>query len=582
MKSRISFFNGTAFRKDIVRYSPVWALYTLFLLLVLFGFLEFNRISAAANILDSLKVMVWINLIYGGVCAVSLFSDLFKGRLCNTLHAFPLRREGWLTTHLVSGFTFSFVPNLLATILGSILLQEYAYMALIWLAGSMLQYLFFFGTAVLSVMCAGNVLGTAAIYGIIHFVTMLAYSVVELLYQPLLFGVRVNTEAFYRFFPLDQLDGYNYAEFTVCYDKAKPYGLFEGLNGEAWLYLGLCAAAGVLCIVLAYGIYRRRNLESAGDFLSLRGLSPVFLVAFTIASGLFLYTFSDLVGNGTYFFLALGVAVGYFIGSMFLYRTVKVFGKKSLLRFAVLVIALAGSLGLTWLDPLGITTYIPKTEDIKAVSIWGADKGYYYLAESLSSYVGTKPNEVLTITDLEELTQLQDYHEQLIKYRHTNEDGVLCDVSFQYTLKNGRVITRHYEIGRYSALARQAALYFSDMRYVFEVDDPAVLYDAFDAITLDIYDGKENVEIKITDPVQISNLLEVIRRDCEAGKMAQNWAMHSEDSKKTEINLGFNTKDSVSQQIGWDTDHFYLHLYPDCDYTIDYVNYLIEFHSEAE
>ena len=53
MKSRTSFFNPTAFRKDILRYSPVWALYTIFLLLVLFGEGEYARATIARDIMDA-------------------------------------------------------------------------------------------------------------------------------------------------------------------------------------------------------------------------------------------------------------------------------------------------------------------------------------------------------------------------------------------------------------------------------------------------------------------------------------------------------------------------------------------------
>ena len=144
MKSRTSFFNKTALRKDILRYSPIWALYTIFLLLALFGMADYSRETIARDVVDFLKAMAWINLFYGGICGVFLFMDLFNGRLCNALHAFPIRREGWLTTHIVAGVLFSLVPNLLVTGISALILWEYAYMALIWLAISTLQYLFFF------------------------------------------------------------------------------------------------------------------------------------------------------------------------------------------------------------------------------------------------------------------------------------------------------------------------------------------------------------------------------------------------------------------------------------------------------
>ena len=109
MKLKTSLINKTVLRKDILRYSPIWAFYSLFLLLILFGMGENSRYSNARNVVDFMPAMTWINLFYGGICGVVLFTDLFNNRLCNALHAFPLRREGWLTTHILSGFLFGFV-----------------------------------------------------------------------------------------------------------------------------------------------------------------------------------------------------------------------------------------------------------------------------------------------------------------------------------------------------------------------------------------------------------------------------------------------------------------------------------------
>lgn len=581
MKSKTSFFNVTALRKDILRYSPVWALYTLFLLLTLFGFSDFSRAAAARTTLDSLKAMAWINLLYGGVCAAVLFSDLFKSRLCNALHAFPLRREGWLATHILSGVLFSLVPNLLATALGSLLLQEYAYMTLIWLGVSTLQYLFFFGTAVLCAMCAGNRLGMAAMYGIAHFITMLIYVVLQVLYQPLLYGVRLQEKLFFRFFPLSQMNGFDYADFQIRYGGRFELTEFNGLFGSHWLYVGLCALVGVGCLLLAGVLYRRRKLEAAGDFLAFRPLAPVFLVIATIGAGILLYLFSSAVGTTTYLFLALGMAVGYFAGSMLLYRTVKVFGKKSFLRFGVLAVALAASLGITWLDPLGVTTYIPEIDRIQSAAIFSNDRGYTYLAGSLlESYTGDYGR--FLITDPEELAQLQDYHEQLISYRPASDDRRMSDVRVQYTLKSGKTVTRYYEVAVDSPLGKQAAKYLSDIRYVFEVNDPAVLYGAMKYVIIDVYAGTENTMIELTNPEEIAGLLDAIARDCAAGTMAQNWAFHDEDGKEKDYHLEFTIKESALDDLGRKSTQFHLKVYNDSTNTIAYMNEMIKLHAEQK
>ncbi|MBE7001211.1 MAG: hypothetical protein E7421_00705 [Ruminococcaceae bacterium] len=579
MKNKTSLINKTALRKDILRYAPIWALYTIFLMLVLFGMTESTQYTMAMTVLDLLKGMAWINLFYGGICGTFLFMDLFNGRLCNALHAFPMRREGWLVTHILSGVLFSLVPNLLAAGIASLMLWEYAYMALIWLAISTLQYLFFFGTAVLAATCAGNLLGTVAIYGITHFITVFVYAVAELLYQPLLYGVRLNNTGIYRCFPLSQMSGFDYAKFEVRTADVR-YIDFAGLQGKAWLYVGICAAVGILCLFLAGLVYRRRNLEKAGDFISLKPIAPVFLLVATVGAGAFLYMFSDLVDNKSYLFLVLGMAIGYFAGKMLLDRTLKVFGKKSLLTLAALFLVVGGSLCLTWLDPLGLTTYVPKADKIEAAYIYGADKGYAYIVDSFFSYRGIDENGTFPITDAAEVAELQDFHRQLTRYRPSKSDDVLCDVRIQYKLKNGRTMVRYYEVGRDTPLGQQACKYFSDMRYVFEVSNTEVLYNAFDAISIDIYEGNDNVNFKLTDSQEIAGLLDAIAADCEAGKMAQYWGFHDEIGKTADYNVEFYVDNKAIEQGTMNRSQFYLHIFTDSTNTNAYINTMRQLHGE--
>ena len=150
MKSRTSFFNATVLKKDITRFAPVWGLYILFLLVdFLTGARNDQKEILAASLADMMRNMSIVNLIYGGLCANMLFGDLFQSRMCNALHAMPLRREGWFFTHIVAGLLFCFVPNLLATLFQMVLLGKYFYMAPLWLVVVTGQFLFFFGVAVL-------------------------------------------------------------------------------------------------------------------------------------------------------------------------------------------------------------------------------------------------------------------------------------------------------------------------------------------------------------------------------------------------------------------------------------------------
>ena len=490
MKSKTSLINKTALKKDITRYAPIWGVYTIFLLLTLFGMAEYDQVIIADDALISLQAMAWINAIYAGICAAFLFMDLYNGRLCNALHAFPLRRESWLATHILSGIMFSFVPNLLAALLGSVILWEYAYIAPIWLAVVTLQYLFFFGSAVLCAVCAGNLVGMGCLYGIFHLIVVLIGGIAELFYQPLLYGVELGIDSFTRFIPLAQMNGFRYAQFEVVYDTIERYGIFHGFVGESWLYLGLCAAAGVVCILLALPVYRKRQLEAAGDLLSLRKLSGLFLLICTVGAGSILYLFSSAFGTESYVFLAVGAVVGYFAGRMLLNRSVKVFTKRALLGFGMIVAIAAGSMLLTWLDPLGVTRYVPALDKIESAAVIGADKGHYFYPtnSSMLSYTDADNHAIrFKIMDEKELTQLQDFHRQLIQYRPDSniEYRPSAKVTVSYTLKSGRIVSRHYQVEPDSEVGKLAGKYYNDIRYIFGVNDSLILYDLFESVTFE-------------------------------------------------------------------------------------------------
>ena len=559
MKSRTSFFNLTAFRKNITRYWPVWALYTVFLLLILLGISEQQSDYMARDVVMLTALACVGNLIYAGVVTLCLFGDLYKGRLCNALHAFPMRREGWLLTNIATGFLFSLIPNLLVCILTSFQLGEYT--AYIWylFAIAALQYIFFFGTAVLSALCAGNKLGMLAVYSIIHFIVVLIYFLAEVVYQPLIYGIEMQTDKFFRFFPLSRM----YTQYVeVDFDMGSL--IFKGFDMAAWTHLYICVGVGVVAFVLAWLVYRRRHLERAGDFISLRPLGPVFLVVYTIAFGAVLYSFFTMMEQPSYVIYAIGITIGFFTGQMLLNRTVRVFEKKSLLTFAVLAVVLSGSMALTWLDPMGIGSYVPSLDKVESATIYGPDKGYYYYDE--------EEFDAFALTDLDEIKKLQQFHKKLANNRP--EGDTTYDVRIRYNLTDGTEVNRYYQVHINSSLAKEASVWFSDARYIFQVDDPSSLYSMFGSFSADSNKAEDIDSNKFymnsTDPEQRKGLIDAILADCAAGKMTQTWAFHHADM---EYSVSFDLVDEELEDT-YGRHVLGVSIYSDCTNTVAYLKNL--------
>lgn len=537
MKLKTSYFNPTVLRKDITRFAPVWGLYTLFMLMTIFLLWDTQSTAArlASDASEIMRPMGFVNFAYAGISALLLFGDLFTPRMCNMLHAMPMRREGWFLTHCASGLLFCLIPNALGAVITALLLQEYYYMALLWLGLMLLQYLFFFGAAVFAVMCAGNRLGAAAVYGIFNFLSVLLAWLAKRFYEPLLFGVEVEFARFAHYSPTVAFSYFNY----VITSYGKPYGFrFEGFYGEQWRYLLISAGVGLALLALAMAIYRSRKMESAGDFIAFRWVSPVFLCLYTLCAGALFYEVAGLFGEGAqYVFLVLGFGVGFFTGRMLLDRTVKVFRPKALLAFAVLLVGFFASLLVVRMDPLGITRRVPETAESVTVS---ATRGYGY------------NDRGLVLKDEADIRAIREIHEKLVKERVSEPKEPYINLYLEYALESGETLQRYYPVSVDSEEGKVLNRYFSSWQYVFKTED----WEGFKKSVGKIYSED------LLPETAHGELLEALYRDCENGNMSQHWGFHQKEDAQYWVEISTYNENKTQ------TNYLSLQIYDSCTNTI--------------
>lgn len=504
MKSRTSFFNATVLRKDITRFAPAWGLYLTAMLLVLLTVLTDTDYHLAVDIGLTINLLSIVNLGYALVCGALLFGDLFNHKLCNAMHALPLRREGWFLTHLASGLLFSVVPNLVVALCLLPRLGLYWYVSFIWLGGVTAVYLFFFGAAVLSAMCTGSRFAMALVYGLINFLAILAMWMLQFLYEPLLFGIEIDQSPFVFFSPVTYLctNELNYVNFL---DKIT--GFYNPNDG--WPYTLGIACVGGMMLIGALLIYRKRHLESAGNFVTVRALSPVFLVLYTLTAGMILFIFSYIFATDYgYLFLAVGIAAGFITGRMLLRRTVRVFKPATFIGLAVMMAVLFGSLGLAKLDVFGIVRWVPEAEAVKKVSIRYTDDEVTY----------TTPEKA----EIEELVQI---HEGIVAAG--GEDNRWSSrIDLTYTLQDGSVVTRCYPVDYSTGEGQAIARLLSKPEYVLDTQDVSTLWETVNYITVDKHSTDNTVFVR----EEAQSLLDAIIADCEAGLMNQDWNYHTDDT----------------------------------------------------
>ena len=82
MTSKTSFFNPSVLRKDLTRFAPVWALYSI--ALVLYNFLMFGNFNTAEDyavfVSSYIVNLSAVSMIYAAVCALVLLGDLYVNR----------------------------------------------------------------------------------------------------------------------------------------------------------------------------------------------------------------------------------------------------------------------------------------------------------------------------------------------------------------------------------------------------------------------------------------------------------------------------------------------------------------------
>ena len=567
MKSRTSFFNPTAFKKDLTRFAPVWVLYTVVLFMILtVVMIDDAEYYRAASLADSLGFMALLNLCYGFLNGQLLFGDLFNARHCNALHAMPLRRECWFVTHTVSGLLFALVPNALMALVSLLMLGGGWTVALWWYLAAVLQYLFFFGLAVLSALCVGNRFAMTLVYGIINFFALIVYWFYHTIYEPLLYGVYINEQPFVRFCPVWQMMGNNeliyvgrgesFDGFQYIYD----YFVQSVSLGGGWGYLAICAVIGVAMLGIALLLYRRRKLESAGDFMAVRALEPVFLVLYTMCMAAFFQMFAELFSADEYIFLALGLIIGFFTGRMLLMRTTRVFQPRGFIWFAVLAAVFGLSLLLTHLDPLGVTRYIPDADDISAAKISNSYSPVYDSAPYLTEDA-----------DIETVRQI---HQLILDGEITEAEGTpdvyFNNLSILYNV-NGINVVRKYDIACTSPAGELARTIFSRPKYVLGTDNLTTFVKSLDRVYFDQDKAGGNTSGELymdhTSGEYLKGLAEAILADCAEGTMAQHHGYHAFEEQYAWIEFSMK----VSENGTYWYDYRTVIIYPSNRHTVAYL-----------
>ena len=468
MQSKTSFFNRTLFWSLFRRYWPIFAAYFVIWLVVLpatlAGFFSYalrpnsnfdpvNFFAQTGNIILNSGFFggIILSAITGIVLAMAAYNYLYNAKSVSLFCALPIRREGVFLSHYIAGMAGMLVINLLIFLIALAISAAYGQLSLSlsfllqWLAMVCLMSTFYFGFASLCASFTGNVLVLPVVFGLLNFTVYVVGELVQQVMRLFVYGLVPSGPIALSFlsppvYMVEKLSVKSLGEVNSEGVWVRTGTVFEG-----WLPLIIFALVGLVFVLLAVLLIRRRRMETAGDVVALKPLKPIFkyCMAFgcALVIGIIIF-YTAFHGTESRFFLGLmllsmlfGGFVGYFASEMLLQKTLRVFGGRTWFGMVAVALVITGFLLATEYDAFGLERKIPAPEEIENIRVSVSGESAIFEQEDNIRTAITLHGDIIRNKDANEaLENTSDYS--------NSSSYVMLD----YIYKDGRSLSRSYNI----------------------------------------------------------------------------------------------------------------------------------------
>lgn len=463
MQQKTSYFNKTIFLKNITQFWPIWVSYTLLCIfqLPLRLSLSFHYTSVNTRISEDEKAGMLLREIYhclsdvvspviififAIITAMAVFSYLYNSRSANMIHAFPVRREELFFTNFGSGFLMMIIPQVLAFMSAMVICIIYHVSRTDYLLEAFLMILgmifFAYSFAVFAVMITGHLTAAPIYFFILNFLYMICKLVANSLISLIAYGFG-STQMFHGGEFLSPLY-YLVTKVNVATENLIDSNFRFTINGG--MIVIYYSVAALFFAALALMIYQRKQLETAGDIISVPWMKPVFRWIAALISSLCSTIFFFALFFRNYFtesinfmVIALCILISggilFFIMEMIIEKKFRVFQKARWIECgiysAVVLLLLCGIEFDIW----GMEKNIPGIDKVESIDLNAAYP--------------------IHITEADDMQKVLSLHEQIIKSKKEFEDFYVragyqetqsVYVTFRYRLKNGSRLSRSYRL----------------------------------------------------------------------------------------------------------------------------------------
>lgn len=534
MKSKTSCFNRMIFKKNFTHYWPLWALYLAFLILLMpvqiwqlatnkwyfEGYDATSRMYEIVQYAVEMEMSSFFIFLFAVVMALAVFSYLYSGKNANMMHALPVNRLELFVTNYLSGLLFLLVPELIA-FLASVLVClangitciQYLLLGFICQVG---VSFFAYSMAVFVAMFTGHSFAMPAYYFILNYLYVGCLVIVDVVKVLMCYGFTDtwNLGKSCMLSPCYYL-GNNLCSTLIYDDKME---LVEGIEMQGMHLVAIYAVVAVVLVIAAYQLYKRRQIETAGDFISISIVKPFFRWGVALCGGIFVSALFTTLLKETHqidvyvCIVASTIVTGFiffFAAEMLLQKHFKVFKKKRLIEWVGFTVISILFITLFEVDAFGIERKLPEENEITTAFV---NMDY--------------PVEV----DSEQIPQLLALHQQVIDSKEEYleiEKGTegYYYTTFRYYLKDGTIFERRYPLPITEEYTEDATtptsqiLAWEKESHNLKSNILGLGYDTNDYITgyIDVYDEEQIYQEHVFTKDELEQIIAAIEKDIEEG-----------------------------------------------------------------
>ena len=356
--------------------------------------------------------------------SILLFKYTNEEKSSSFIHGLPISKRKLYITNILTGIVMYVIPFLVNLIIIILLnlgeMGKYIQFADImkWFGVCMLYNTIFFAFATfIGTFCASKIS-----HGILTYILMYApiggLAIASIIMESALFGFKGLSNN------LEEFRGWPFIKIIEDFREMGSYYLSQTIKFETSTII-IYIASIIVMLVLGYFIYKKRKLEITKEFIAFKGLRSFVKYVATFLVNLLSYMyFCDVFEENKIVTLLASfiiTLIAYLIIEMILKKTYKVF--KSIIGFIVYAVIVTIGFVILNTGAFGYETRIPKAEDVQEVDF------------SLSS-------DTINFREKQNIENVIDFQQKLINEKKKG----YTEYTLEYKLKNGRKITRKYNI----------------------------------------------------------------------------------------------------------------------------------------